>query len=390
MQFIDLVAQQQRIKPVLDERIARVLAHGQYIMGPEVKELETRLVGMAGTGQCITCSSGSTALDLVLMAWGIGPGDAVFTTPLTFISTAESIARTGATPVFIDIGADYNLDCSQLEQAIQAVLNSDASIYPLPEQAISKHLKPRAIIAVDLFGYPAEYDLILPIAKKYGLKVLEDAAQSFGGTYKNRPMCGLGCDAATTSFFPAKPLGCYGDGGAVFTDDEALAGIVDSLRYHGRIGPQDKNNNIRLGINGRMDTLQAAIVLAKLEIFEDEMKKRQIVAENYEQLLKNTTVVPPKSPVHGVSTWAQYTVLLPAGSDRQKVMQNLKEAGIPTAINYPLSLHRQKAFSYLNYSHNVFPVVEDITARVLSLPMHPYLDKQIQEKIVDQLINSLG
>ncbi len=387
MQFIDLIVQQQRIKPALDERIARVLAHGQYIMGPEVKELEARLAGMAGSGHCITCSSGSTALDLVLMAWGIGPGDAVFTTPLTFIATAESIARTGAVPVFVDTGKDYNLDPAQLELAIKAVQAQDSGIYPLPAQALCQALRPKAIVAVDLFGHPADYDTIFAIAGEYGLLVLEDAAQSFGGKYKNKPMCGLGCDAAATSFFPAKPLGCYGDGGAIFTDDAELAALVDSLRYHGRIGPHDKNNNVRLGTNGRMDTLQAAIVLAKLEIFEDEIGKRQAVAQRYRRLFKETAIDAPDEPSKGISTWAQYTVLLPGGSDRGKIMQQMKDAGIPTAVNYPLPLHKQGAFSYLGYASGSFPFVEEITRRVLSLPMHPYLDAQTQAEIAERLVN---
>jgi len=270
MEFIDLKAQFKRIEPAMRARMDKVLAHGQFIMGPEVKELEERLAALAGAKHCLTCGSGTMALELILMAWGLGPGDAVFTTPFTFIATAESVARTGAVPVFVDIGADFNLNPAHLERAIEAVAASDSSIYPIPVPAREKTLRPRAVVTVDLFGHPANYDRILPLAQKYDMLVLEDAAQSFGGSYKNRLLCGCGCHAAAASFFPAKPLGCYGDGGAIFTDDANLAALVDSLRYHGRIGPQDKNNNIRLGTNGRLDTLQAAVVLAKLDVFADE------------------------------------------------------------------------------------------------------------------------
>ena len=386
MEFIDLKTQFERIEPAVRARMDKVLAHGQFIMGPEVKELEERLAALAGTRYCLTCASGTTALELILMAWNIGPGDAVFTTPLTFIATAESIARTGATPVFVDIGADFNLDSAHLERAIEAVAKGDASLYPLPAPAREKALRPRAIVAVDLFGHPADYGHILPLAQKHGLLVLEDAAQSFGGAYKNRPLCGCGCHAAATSFFPAKPLGCFGDGGAVFTDDADLAALIDSLRYHGRIGPQDKNNNIRLGMNGRLDTLQAAVVLAKLDIFADEIRARQQVAARYHVLCAAIPgVTPPAPPAEGLSTWAQYTVLLPEGADRAAVMARMKAAGIPTAINYPKSLHMQEAFRYLGYAADAFPVVHDAASRVLSLPMHPYLDEAAGQRVTSAL-----
>jgi dTDP-4-amino-4,6-dideoxygalactose transaminase len=386
MEFIDLQAQFKRIEPSMRARMDQVLAHGRFIMGPEIKELEERLAALAGAGHCLTCASGTTALDLILMAWDVGPGDAVFTTPLTFIATAESIARTGAVPVFVDIGADFNLDPSHLERAIEAVAKGDASLYPIPAPAREKSLRPRAIVAVDLFGHPADYGRILPLAQKHGLSVLEDAAQSFGGTYKNRPLCGCGCHAAATSFFPAKPLGCYGDGGVVFTDDAELAALVDSLRYHGRISPQDKNNSIRLGVNGRLDTLQAAVVLAKLDVFADEMAARQRIAARYHALCAAIPgVTPPTPPADGLSVWAQYTVLLPEEADRAAVMARMKEAGIPPAVNYPKSLHVQEAFRYLGYAADAFPVVQSVTPRVLSLPMHPYLDEAAQERVASTL-----
>lgn len=247
MEFIDLAAQQARIRPVLERRIADVLRHGRYIMGPEVRELEEKLAAFCGARHCLGCASGSAALDLVLLAWGLGPGDAVLTTSLSFIATAESIARTGATPVFLDIDRNFNLDASHLENALAALEKGDPSLHPLPRQAVQGRLRPRAVIAVDLFGRPADYAEILAVARKHKLKVLEDAAQGFGGRYREQALCACGCDAAATSFFPAKPLGCYGDGGAVFTDDSALAALVDSLRYHGRIDAEHKNENVRLG-----------------------------------------------------------------------------------------------------------------------------------------------
>jgi len=386
MEFIDLEAQFRRIEPAVRARMDKVLAHGQFIMGPEVKELEERLAALAGARYCLTCSSGTMALDLILMAWGLGPGDAVFTTPLTFIATAESIARTGATPVFADIGPDFNLNPEHLELAIEAVAKGEASIYPIPTPARERKLRPRAVVTVDLFGHPADYGRIFPLAQKHGLLVLEDAAQSFGGKYKNRPLCGCGCHAAASSFFPAKPLGCYGDGGAVFTDDPDLAALVDSLRYHGRIGPQDKNNNIRLGTNGRLDTLQAAVVLAKLDVFAAEVAARQEVAARYHTLCASIPgLVSPTPPDDGLSVWAQYTVLLPEGVNRAAVMARMKEAGIPTAINYPKSLHTQEAFQYLGYAVEAFPGAQNVASRGLSLPMYPYLDEAAQQCVVSTL-----
>ncbi|MDL2207844.1 DegT/DnrJ/EryC1/StrS family aminotransferase [Desulfovibrio sp. OttesenSCG-928-M16] len=392
MEFIDLKAQHKRIEARIRERIDAVLEHGRFIMGPEIAELEKRLAERIGTRHCLTCASGTMALELVLQAWDIGPGDALFTTPLTFIATSETIARTGATPVFVDISLqDYNLNAALLENAVRAVLTGDSSLHPLPEAARQKQLRPKAIVAVDLFGHPADYGTLLSLADKYNLLVLEDGAQSYGGTYKDRPLCACGCHAATTSFFPAKPLGCYGDGGAVFTDDDQLAALMDSLRYHGRVSPQNKNDNIRLGTNGRMDTLQAAIVLAKLEIFDEELQARQTAAARYADLLSGVTGLElPAPPAQGLSTWAQYTVLLPERCDRERVMTGLKQSGIPTAINYPKSLHVQTAFQYLGYQTDDFPVAHMATGRVLSLPMHPYLDAETQARIASALVENLA
>lgn len=391
MQYIDLKTQQKQIKPSLNRRIESVLAHGQFIMGPEIVEMETALARYCGAEHCISCSSGSSALDLVLMAWGIGQGDAIFTTPLTFIATAESIARTGAVPVLIDISPQtYTIAPEKLELAMQAVLSQDSTIHPLPQAALEQKLHPKGIVPVDLFGESADYDAILAFARKYSLKTLEDGAQSFGGSYKGRALCNCGCDAATTSFFPAKPLGCYGDGGAIFTNDADLAKLLRSLRYHGK-AEDDKNNNLHLGTNARMDTLQAAIVLAKLEIFQEEMALRQHVAARYSELLAQLPgVVPPQRTAGCISTWAQYSVLFTSSQVRAAAISHLKSKNIPTAINYPLAVHQQKAFAYLGYSPGSFPVVENITQRILSLPMHPYLDEYSQQYICNSIAEVLS
>ncbi len=395
MEFIDLKTQQARIKTNLDARMAKVLAHGQYIMGPEVPELEKKLADYVGASYCLGCASGTNALELVLAAWGIGAGDAVFTTPLSFIATAETIARTGAVPVFVDIdAASFNMNAGRLADAIKAVKERDSSLHPLPRQALQDRLTPRAVVAVDLFGNPVDYDTILAVAKEHNMLVLEDGAQAFGGEYKGKKLCNCGCHAATASFFPAKPLGCYGDGGAVFTNDASLAAMVDSLRYHGRINAQNKNDNIRLGCNGRLDTLQAAILLAKMDIFPDEVEKRLIAGEKYRQRLQPHAgspedLVAPSVTEGGVCIWAQYTVQLPKGTDRGTVMKHMKEKGIPTAINYPMGMHTQGCFAYLGYTPHDFPVVQEVAGRVLSLPMHPYLNVGEQELIVSTLVDAL-
>lgn len=396
--FVDLSAQQEILKEELEKRIRTVLAQNQYIMGPEVDELEKALEAYTGATHCLCCSSGTTALDLALMALGVGVGDAVLTTPFTFVATAESIAKTGAIPVFVDIDPrTFNLDASKLDNALQAMEKGVADWYPLPQQAQKRHLNPVAILAVDIFGRPAPYQRIFELSEQYGLKVIEDAAQGFGASYMGSPLCNCGCNIAATSFFPTKPLGCYGDGGAVFTNDNILAELIDSLRYHGRANRAQKYENVRLGMNGRLDTFQAAILLAKMTVFPGEIRARQIVAQRYDALMRDLGLDKMGVWLPSVhfedetnSAWAQYTIQLPEHIDRQKIIDDLKSNGIPTAVHYPKGLHEQKAFVYLGYKTDDFPVTQTVCKRVLSLPMHPYLCKKEQQKIVEQLANLLA
>jgi dTDP-4-amino-4,6-dideoxygalactose transaminase len=379
MDFIDLAAQQRRIKDRIDENVKRVLAHGSYIMGPEVKELEKKLADFVGVKHAIGCASGTDALLLALMAYGVGPGSAVFTTPFTFIATAEVISLLGATPVFVDIDPKtFNIDPEKLEKAIIAQKAHDSSIHPLP--ANNSTLIPKGIIPVDLFGLPADYDRINEIAKRHGLFVIEDAAQSFGAEYRGKKASSL-ADIGCTSFFPAKPLGCYGDGGMCFTDDDRLAKIMDSLRVHGK--GDHKYDNVRIGINGRLDTLQAAILLAKFEIFPEEIELRQIVAGRYGDFLKaNASIITPLVPPGCLSAWAQYSVLATDGEHRAHLQKRLQESKIPTAIYYPKPLNIQTAFASLNYQPGAFPASEHTANRIFSIPMHPYLDDLAQEAVV--------
>lgn len=378
MEFIDLKTQYRRLEPAIRARIDTVLAHGHFIMGPEVAELESALAAATGARHAITCASGTDALLMPLLAWGIGPGDAVFTTPFTFFATAEVIALVGATPVFVDVDpVTFNISPEGLERAILAVKRRDPSIHPLPRRAVAEGLTPRAVIPVDLFGIAAEYDELLPIAREHGLLVMEDAAQAFGGRYRGTPLCGLPCHAATTSFFPAKPLGCYGDGGAIFTDDDALAATLRSLRVHGK--GSDKYENVRVGINGRMDTLQAAIMLPKLEILPEEIAARQRVAAGYgERLAGIPGVTPPTVPAHCLSAWAQYSILC---DNRDALAAHLKAGGVPTAIYYPKPLHVQSVFAHLGHAADDMPVSASLSRRILSLPMHPYLEESDQDRI---------
>lgn len=378
MEFIDLKTQYRRLEPAIRARIDAVLAHGHFIMGPEVAELESALAAATGARHAITCASGTDALLMPLLAWGIGPGDAVFTTPFTFFATAEVIALVGATPVFVDVDpVTFNISPEGLERAILAVKRRDPSIHPLPRRAVEEGLTPRAVIPVDLFGIAAEYDELLPIAREHGLLVMEDAAQAFGGRYRGAPLCGLPCHAATTSFFPAKPLGCYGDGGAIFTDDDALAATLRSLRVHGK--GSDKYENVRVGINGRMDTLQAAIMLPKLEILPEEIAARQRVAAGYgERLAGIPGVTPPTVPAHCLSAWAQYSILC---DNRDALAAHLKAGGVPTAIYYPKPLHVQSVFAHLGHAADDMPVSASLSRRILSLPMHPYLEESDQDRI---------
>lgn len=367
MNFIDLKTQQQAIYPQILERIQTVLAHGQYIMGPEIKELEAKLSAYVGVRHTISCSSGTDALLMCLMAYGVRPGDAIFTTPFTFIATAEVIQLLGATPVFVDIDPrTFNIHPEMLAGVV-------ANWGRNPK---TSHLRPKGIIPVDLFGQPADYDRINEIARQHGLFVLEDAAQSFGATYKDRKAGAL-AEVAATSFFPAKPLGGYGDGGAIFTDNDELAEIMRSIRVHGQ--GAHKYDNVRIGINGRLDTLQAAILLAKLDIFHREVASRQEVAQRYHEALQEVVEVPHVAPER-TSVWAQYSVL----SDRREDLQaKLKAAGVPTAVYYPLPLHLQGAFTYLGHLPGDFPISEQAAQRIFSLPMHPYLGATDQVKICE-------
>ena len=377
MNFIDLAAQQRRISKELNANIARVLAHGQYINGPEVRELESALAAYVGTKHAVGCASGTDALLMALMALDIGPGDAVLTSPFTFFATAEVISLVGATPVFVDIDpATFNIDPAKLDQAVRAVEKGDSSLHPLPVTA-GGTLRARAVIPVDLFGLPADYDAIEAIAARHRFPVIEDAAQSFGSECNGRKCCSFG-RIACTSFFPAKPLGCYGDGGMCFTEDDRVAERLRSIRVHGQ--GSDKYENIRIGINGRLDTLQAAILLAKFAIFPEELELRQEVARRYNELLADR-VKTPEVPNGYRSAWAQYSILVRDGALRTSRIAKLKEAGIPTAIYYPKPLHLQTAFAGLGYQEGDFPVSEDCARRIFSLPMHPYLAAGEQRRI---------
>ncbi len=358
--FIDLKAQQSRIKAEIDLGIQRVLAHGQYILGPEVAELEEKLATYIGAKYCITCANGTDALQIVQMAFGIGPGDEVITPGFTYIATAETVALLGAKPVYVDINPKtYNLDVEKLEAAITP--------------------RTKAIIPVSLYGQCADFDAINAIAVKYNLPVIEDAAQSFGATYKSRKSCNL-TTVACTSFFPSKPLGCYGDGGAIFTNDEELAKIIRQIARHG----QDRRyHHIRVGVNSRLDTLQAAILLPKLEILDNEMQARQRVADTYTKLFNEAGILTtPFIEIHNRSTWAQYTIQV---EDRDQVQKKLKAHGIPTAVHYPIPLNKQPAVANADVD---LPVGDAIAERVMSLPMHPYLTIEAQEKIVTALLSN--
>lgn len=370
MQFIDLEIQQKRIRSKIEENIMKVLDHGNYIMGPEIKELESKLADYVGVKYAVGVGSGTDALLMALLAYQIGPGDAVFTTPFTFIATAEVIQLLGATPVFVDIKNDtFNMDPQKLEFMVEKFIDEGK-------------LKPKGIIPVDIFGQAADYDEICSIAGRYDLFVLEDAAQSFGGSYKGRKNCSLG-DIAATSFFPAKPLGAYGDGGMIFSDDKEMFDKLISIRIHGK--GSSKYENIRIGVNGRLDTIQAAILLAKFILFDEEIELRQLVAERYNQKLKNYVKIPFVEN-HNISAWAQYSV---QHSGRDRIIENLKKEGIPSAIYYPIPLHLQRAFSHLGYHHGDFPVSEKVSKQIFSLPMYPYLKPDDQGKIIDYIIRCI-
>lgn len=363
--FIDLRAQRRRLGRAVDDAVARVLDHCQFVMGPEVLALEAELARYCGARHAVTCASGTDALLLVLMAKEIGPGDAVFCPSFTFCATAEVAALVGATPVMVDVQeATFNLDPDSLKRAIGT--------------AGRNGLAPKAVIPVDLFGLPADHDAVAAVARAEGLFVLDDAAQAFGATYKGRPLGAL-AHATATSFFPAKPLGCYGDGGAVFTDDDALAERLRSLRVHGQ--GSDRYDNVRIGMTGRLDTVQAAVLLEKLKIFPDEVAARDRVAARYAQALADVGRM-PAVPAGCTSVWAQYTIRLAPGR-RDRLAAALKAEGIPTAIYYPRPLHRQTAYRHFPVAEGGLPVSEQLADEVLSLPMHPYLSPEVQDRVVD-------
>ncbi len=363
--FIDIAAQRHRLGPAVEQAVARVLAHCQFINGPEVTALEAALAAYCGARHVVTCASGTDALIMVLMAKGVGPGDAVLCPSFTFCATGEAVAITGATPVFVDVDeATFNIDVASLKRGIAT--------------AKRLGLKPRAVIPVDLFGQSADHDAVLAVAETEDLFVLDDAAQGFGASYKGRRLGGMGIITAT-SFFPAKPLGCYGDGGAIFTDDAGFAEVLRSVRVHGQ--GSDKYDNVRLGLTGRLDTIQAAVLIEKLKIFDDEIAARNKVAERYAQGLGNIVTVPRLAKGH-TSVWAQYTIRLPTGTSRDAFAAALKAQGIPTAIYYPKSMHQQTAYKDYPVADGGLPVSEQLSADVISLPMHAYLDAASQDRVV--------
>ena len=366
MKFLDLKTQQSRIRKSLEKRFNAILDHGAYIMGPEVYELEEKLADYCEVKHAISCSSGTDALLIPLMAWGIGPGDAVFTTPFTYVATAEVIALLGATPVFVDVyDSTFNIDCEKLEIAIQETIKNG-------------ELKPKAIIPVDLFGVPARYRLINDIAKKYDLKVIEDAAQSFGGSIGGRKVGTFG-DIAATSFYPAKPLGCYGDGGAMFTNDDNLAEQCKAIRIHGT--RSDKYNSEVIGLNGRLDSMQAAILLEKMTIFDEELDMRNQVNDYYRKYLNNAQYIPEN--YH--SAHALFSITLGSNKKREELVGKLKQNSIPNIIYYKYPIHLMKGFSYLRHKAGDFPVSENLSQTIVSLPMHPYLS----EIEIDSIINTI-
>ncbi|MBP59131.1 MULTISPECIES: DegT/DnrJ/EryC1/StrS family aminotransferase [Idiomarina] len=358
MQFIDLAAQQARIKDKIDAGITRVLAHGKYILGPEVQELEEKLAEYTGAKYCITVANGTDALQIAQMALGIGPGDEVITPGFTYIATAETVALLGAKPVYVDIDPKtYNIDPSLIEEAITE--------------------KTKAIIPVSLYGQPADFDRINEVANKYNIPVIEDAAQSFGATYKGKKSCNLST-IACTSFFPSKPLGCYGDGGAIFTNDEGLATVMRQIARHGQ---ERRYHHVRVGVNSRLDTMQAAILLPKLDILDDEIGLRNRAAENYTQLLNEAGLSStPFVEIFNTSAWAQYTIQV---DNRDLVQEKLKNEGIPTAVHYPIPLNKQPA---VGKKLSNLDVGDILAKKVISLPMHPYIDQKTIELIVSQFI----
>ncbi|MDA8134319.1 MAG: DegT/DnrJ/EryC1/StrS family aminotransferase [Desulfobacteraceae bacterium] len=374
IEFIDLKAQAAELGEDIKQAMDKVLSHGRFIMGPEVYELEKELSDFTGAKYVTSCASGTDALLMALMAMEIGPGHAVFTTPFTFIATAEVICLLGAVPVFVDIDENtFNLDPGKFEKAIK----------DLHKNPRHRGLVPKCVIPVDIFGLPADYKAINEIAHRHGLKVIEDGAQSLG-SQSGEKMAGNLTDMAATSFFPAKPLGCYGDGGAIFTNDERLNEKLVSIRAHGM--GRHKYENIRIGINGRLDTLQAAILISKLKIFESELKKRETIARKYRERLDGLVRF-QKIPHNFTSAWAQFSFLC---RDRNSLISKLESQMIPTAVYYPKPLHLQAAFSKLNCKRGDFPVSETVSETILSIPMHPYLSDEETDYITETIQNSLS
>lgn len=370
IEFVDLGAQRRRIGDRMDRAIARVLEHGAFIMGPEVFELEEQLAGRCRVRHAISCSSGTDALLLALLAWGVGPGDAVFVPAFTFAATAEVVALVGAAPVFVDVEeSSFNLDVVSLREAVAAVG--------------AEGRRPAGVIAVDLFGQPAPYEEISAVTAEHGMWLLADAAQSFGATGGGRPVGAL-ADVTATSFFPAKPLGCYGDGGAVFTHDDDLARTLRSLRIHGQ--GNHKYDTVRIGINGRLDTIQAAVLLEKLRVFDEELELRQAVAARYTKSLEGLVQTPSVEP-GARSAWAQYTVRV---NGRDGVIRALSAAGVPSAVYYPTPLHRQPAYEKVALVPVDLSRSEAASASVLSLPMHPYLSETAQDRVAAALAGAVG
>lgn len=373
MQFIDLIAQQTRIKDKIEARIAGVLDHGKYIMGPEVKEFEAGLRDFCGAKHALGCANGTDALLLALMALGVRSGEAVFCPSFTFAATAEIVPFMGAVPVFVEVDpVTFNMDPQSLKRCIV--------------HAREQGLKPSVIIPVDLFGLPADYDMIEAIAREEGLKIIADSAQGFGATYGNRTTGAIG-DIATTSFFPAKPLGCYGDGGAVFTDNDEYAALISSYRVHGQ--GSDKYDNVRIGMNSRLDTLQAAILIEKLAIYANEIEKRQVVARRYAVGLGDL-VDTPTVPKNCCSVWAQYTIRMREGQDRAMLQDALKNAGVPSVVYYPMPLHQQTAYRDFPVDPQGMATSEALAGQVLSLPMHPYLSENDQGRAIEATREALG
>lgn len=372
MKFIDLETQYQRIKPKLDKSLAELFIRQDFILGKDVDELEARLCEFTGRKHCISCSNGTDALSMPLILLKIGVGDAVFVPTFTFFATAEAVAQRGATPVLVDCDErTFNIDVKKLEEAILKVKKEGKLI-------------PKMIIPVDLFGLCADYANITKLANEHGLYIMEDGAQGFGAQYKDRKACSFG-DFSTTSFFPAKPLGCYGDGGAIFTDSDEWANDLKALRVHGKGKTKYENNS--LGLNARLDTIQAAVLNKKLDIFTDEIRARTQAAKRYNELLSDK-LIKPLIPQDYKSVYAQYTVILPKGTDRAALMESLKLKDIPTMVYYDRPMHLQKALKFLNHREGDFPVAEDISKRVLSIPMHPYLSEE-NIKYVAESFNSL-